>query len=681
MTDSAGSLGGYRAHLDGLRAVAVYLVVAFHAGIGRASGGFIGVDVFFVLSGYLVTTVLLRDIDGPGGRIRLSRFYARRVRRLIPASAVVLVATAIVYSRTGTFVENLDARSAIRAAALYVSNWHFIGQSSDYFAADIGASPVLHFWSLSVEEQFYFLWPLLLTGLVVACRRLGTRQRAAVRGAVVALGLASALAALHISGTDLNRAYYGTDTRAYQLLAGAALALTPQVVNRASRLVPAALLAVGAGGLMGALLLLATNQIDIDPIQRGVVTAIVVVGLLVVLEASRGGLGARLLSLAPVVYLGKVSYGTYLWHWLVILQLQEHQPLGPVATFVVAGALATGLASLSYQLMELPIRSAPALDRVALPVVISGVVVSLLVGLLVVPKVLDRSSGRSTAPVAAGTGIASGSAVDPGWQEAWWDTFQPEECRESGSVPCELTTSGSRTALFVGDSHARMQTPMLIEIAEAHDIHLYGSYLELCPWPWGVRLNVVGDDGCFDQQDRIFGQVVPELDPDVVFLSSLALDDGMQPYAAIDREGGMIRPAETERLTETFERAVHDVVASLTEDGREVVMFEPVPIAPEDQDPLACLSKAKLIEECRFVTTVRPGIQERVMRDVADASAGSVASIDTDRLVCPFLPICDPVIDGLPVWRDNNHVTVSFWKHRRPEVERLLTDAGVLTAT
>ena len=128
---------GYRPHLDGLRAVAVYLVVAFHAGVARASGGFIGVDVFFVLSGYLVTGVLVRDLEGPDGRIGLARFYARRARRLLPAAAVTLVVTAIVFGSIGGRVEVLDARNAIRAASLYVANWHFIAKSADYFAADL----------------------------------------------------------------------------------------------------------------------------------------------------------------------------------------------------------------------------------------------------------------------------------------------------------------------------------------------------------------------------------------------------------------------------------------------------------------------------------------------------------------------------------------------------------------
>src|SRR5664279_6539655 len=170
----------YRPQLDGMRAVAVYLVVAFHAGLARFTGGFIGVDVFFVLSGYLVTQLLLRDIHGQG-RIRFSRFYSRRFRRLLPAAFVVLLVTAAVYAAVAAPAAVTQALRSIRAAFLYVANWFFMRQSNRYFGGDINASPVVHFWSLSIEEQFYAVWPLLLGGLFVATRRIGRAQWQAIR--------------------------------------------------------------------------------------------------------------------------------------------------------------------------------------------------------------------------------------------------------------------------------------------------------------------------------------------------------------------------------------------------------------------------------------------------------------------------------------------------------------------
>src|SRR3954452_13908111 len=153
--------GGYRPYLDGLRAVAVYLVVFFHAGAARFGGGYVGVDVFFVLSGFLVTRLLLRDLHTMGS-VRFGRFYARRFRRLLPAAFATLIITALVFAAIASPVEVLDAAGGFKAAFLYVTNWYFIAQSADYFGANLASNPVLHFWSLAVEEQFYLLWPPLL---------------------------------------------------------------------------------------------------------------------------------------------------------------------------------------------------------------------------------------------------------------------------------------------------------------------------------------------------------------------------------------------------------------------------------------------------------------------------------------------------------------------------------------
>ncbi len=177
----------YRPHLDGLRALAVYLVLLFHAGSGVFSGGYIGVDVFFVLSGYLVTQLLLRDID-KGGAIRFARFYSRRFRRLLPAAFVALIVTAVVFTAISSPVEVSGAVGSFKAAFLYVANWYFIHHASGYFGADISTNPVLPFWSLAVEEQFYLLWPLTLGGIFVLSRRLQDRHRMHAIQIAVALG-------------------------------------------------------------------------------------------------------------------------------------------------------------------------------------------------------------------------------------------------------------------------------------------------------------------------------------------------------------------------------------------------------------------------------------------------------------------------------------------------------------
>ncbi|MFM7225674.1 MAG: acyltransferase family protein, partial [Actinomycetota bacterium] len=190
----------YRRHLDGLRTVAVVLVIAFHSGIDRLSGGFIGVDVFFVLSGFLVTGILVRDL-GSGRGVQWRRFYSRRVRRILPASVLTLVVTAVVYAAVASPLQQEDAFGGFRSAFLYIANWHFIQQSTDYFAADVDRNPVLHFWSLAVEEQFYLVWPFLFVGLCLATERIGRERWWMRRGVVLLAAVASAAAAVVIGDT------------------------------------------------------------------------------------------------------------------------------------------------------------------------------------------------------------------------------------------------------------------------------------------------------------------------------------------------------------------------------------------------------------------------------------------------------------------------------------------------
>src|SRR4051794_22386870 len=232
--EPAVSTAAYRPHLDGLRAVAVYLVVLFHAGAVRFAGGFIGVDVFFVLSGFLVTQLLLRDLAQES--IRFGRFYARRFRRLLPAAFVALIVTAVVFTAIARAGEVVDAVGSFKAAFLYVANWYFIHHSTGYFGADISENPVLQFWSLAIEEQFYLLWPLTLGGLFLVTRRIDrARRMQVIRTAVLAGAVASALWALSLRTPALTRAYYGTDPRPYELRAGALPAPPPAWAERARR--------------------------------------------------------------------------------------------------------------------------------------------------------------------------------------------------------------------------------------------------------------------------------------------------------------------------------------------------------------------------------------------------------------------------------------------------------------
>ncbi len=675
-SDVAGArVAGYRPFLDGLRAVAVYLVVVFHSGSEPFTGGYVGVDVFFVLSGFLVTQLLMRDLEG-GGSISLGRFYSRRFRRLLPAAFVVLVVTALVYSALASPIEVAQSVNGFRASFLYYANWEFIAQSSDYFGADINANPVLQFWSLAVEEQFYLLWPLLLGGLFAISVRFRSRQWLMIRVVVLGGAVASLLWALSLRTANPNRAYYGTDARAYQLLAGALLALTPGLITSLDGFTRTA--RVVAATSVAALIVVASSWVQLNAIERGVAATIIAIALLITLEISQGGLAQRTLSLAPVVYLGKISYGTYLWHWPVVLVMARTSNLSPLSTVALTVLIATGLASLSYQILEYPVRLSTLLDRYRIPVIAAGLAISAVSGLFVVPRMLETAVSSSEGPVVAEVS-GGGTPIPDGVEGAFFDRFDFNRCSPGRGVSCVLVEGQGPKVLIVGDSHAGMLTPMFSGIAERHGAELSVGFLSYCPWTSGIRYAGIGGT-CFAEQKTMFGETIPELDPDIVVLVHRSYDDPANRLDLADVDAGRLASGSDEATAAIRER-ITDVVDGLRADGRLVVMIEPVPVAPRDQNPLTCLSGADFVESCRFVTQTEPTPEEQIMRQVAKEDAG-VWSLDLDSLVCPYQPICDPVVLGMVVRSDDNHLTTKFATAVLSDaVDEFLIKNGVLAAT
>ena len=422
--------------LDGLRAVAVYLVVAFHAGLTRFEGGFIGVDVFFVLSGFLITRLLLVEhIDH--GRIDLPQFYARRVRRLLPASWIAIVITSVLYVGVATPFEREAVVGDARASLFYVANWNFIRKGQDYFAESIESSPFLHLWSLAVEEQFYIVWPLVMLGVLAIWRR--SARLAA--GLVIGASLLGAAWAAWMAGDNLVRAYYGTDTRAYQLLAGAGLAfvLTRRSGSLREPRWPAVPTPALIGGLV-AIIVLATS-FGFDPVHRGLLTAIsTLIVIWAVVEtksadrSTRRSIAMVVLGSRPMVRLGNISYATYLWHWPIVIVLGRVFEVGPRTMFVIAALTSTGLAKLSMDLVERPIRRASreSTRRRDLLTIAGAIATTLALGLAIVPAMLrsdvamlravDRPGFSSTAPdadpPAAPVGNADALSDDSSTNEA-----------------------------------------------------------------------------------------------------------------------------------------------------------------------------------------------------------------------------------------------------------------------
>jgi peptidoglycan/LPS O-acetylase OafA/YrhL len=339
----------FRSDIEGLRAVAVLLVVLFHAGLGF-SGGLVGVDVFFVLSGFLITGLLLRELDATG-TISLARFYARRVRRLLPAAILVLLVTLLL---SIAFLPPLllpGVAGDVAAAAAYVSNVGFAIQATDYFAAGQAPSPVLHFWSLGVEEQFYLFWPALL--LLVAGGARGRGYRVAITVMAVA-GVSFALS-LWLTQTNQPWAFFSLPTRAWELGLGAILAVTGTRLRATPK--PLAAAAGWAGMALILLAGLAINQATPFPgtaaLLPTVGAALVVVGGA---RATRRG-PAHLLATRVPRFLGRISYSLYLWHWplLVIPAAAAGADPPPVARLALVG-FAIVLAWVTQSIVEDPLR-------------------------------------------------------------------------------------------------------------------------------------------------------------------------------------------------------------------------------------------------------------------------------------------------------------------------------------
>jgi peptidoglycan/LPS O-acetylase OafA/YrhL len=350
--------------LDGLRAIAVLAVIAYHAGSAQVSGGFLGVEVFFVISGYLITALLLAE-HRRHGRIDFVRFWLRRARRLLPA-LFFLLAAILAFAVVVVPDEIARLRTDALAAMAYLTNWHLIAGDQSYFETIGRPSLFLHLWSLAIEEQFYLLWPVVLAVLLMAGRRTGLALTL-----VGAIGSAAWMAFLFDPGADPSRLYYGTDTRLTGLLLGAALAFiwvpvttiggdgTPIPRVWTSRRVGKWLDLVGVMGLAGLGLFFVAADAFEPYLYRGGLALLAVVTTAVIAAAvhPRARVG-RLMDRGPMRWIGTRSYAIYLWHWPIFTLTRPDLDLtlDPLSLLVVRLGLTAIMAEISYRLVEMPIR-------------------------------------------------------------------------------------------------------------------------------------------------------------------------------------------------------------------------------------------------------------------------------------------------------------------------------------
>jgi peptidoglycan/LPS O-acetylase OafA/YrhL len=661
----------FRRDIEGLRAVAILGVLLAHAKVGLFEGGYCGVDVFYVISGFLITGILFRELEG-SKTISLVGFYARRARRILPMAALVIVAVLLTSLVVFNPVErNLLTHDAV-AASLYVVNWRFVQESVDYFGPSSATSPLQHYWSLSIEEQFYLVWPGLLLIATLWWRRVGRPSRhaaAVVLGAVAVLSLAYS-----ISYTDSHppEAYFSTFTRLWELALGGLLALAP--LRPLS--IPWSRVLAGAGlaAIVGAYVLL-----DAGSAFPGYLALIPTLGSAAVIAAGvgwRDSAPIRPMSSAPVQYIGRVSYSWYLWHWpFVVFAGAEWGPLSTAeATAAVAASFVPTV--IGHHLVEGPVMRSELLRR--RPWAALGVgALATFAGLAAAGLVWFAKPDIPTLPASKVEGAAalkrqqvpqeSADALSPNPLEAGGDIgrLDADGCLltfdETESGKCTYTWgNGDTKVVLLGDSHAAPLFAPLEQIGRERGWSLTGLAKDGCPPANAlvVRPKLGGPyDDCQTWRESALRRIEAEK-PDLVVVT------GDQYYDALGPDGSGLASADSDR---TLEAGYADTLKRLEATGAKVAAVRDIPEAPLDV-PGCVAESLDSLDDCGFAADSRKpsGWDLRAIRSVP-----GVDLVDLTKYICPD-GHCRAVIGDAVTYLDTNHLTATFARTLAPMIEREL---------
>nr|QZD55752.1 acyltransferase [Glycomyces sp. TRM65418] len=667
--------------------MAVGAVIAAHIHFFYSEGGFVGVDVFFVISGFLITSLLLREIDRTG-RVSIAGFYARRAVRLLPAAALVLTATLAASWLWLPRTRLPDIATDAAAAALNVVNIRLAREGTDYLNDDAVPSPLQHFWSLAVEEQFYIVWPLLLLAIAFAARRVWGgrfaprghlhRRRIMLTAAVLAVvAIGSFSLSVTQSAADPVWSYFGIHTRAWELAAGAGVAL---VAARLRRL-PAALAALASwAGL--ALVVASVLLIDESTAFPGSAAALPVAGTALVIAAGcaphRFG-ATTVLGLEPLQYIGKISYGLYLWHWPLIIigptiigveaPRLRHYLLLMVAAFLLSVA--------TFHLVEQPIRTRRPLVQVPSRALAMGgglVSIALAASILASLQPMPTTGNEEAAEITGNDAtvwelLGNASDVDnvpanltPALDDARLDqpALQSDGClvaRDSTEVMEDGCwygdPEGDRTVVLFGDSHAAQWFPALNQLAQASGYRLLAMTKANCSVPdvdaYDEKLKREYTE-CPEWKDRVF-DLLDEVEPDIVVASAFDAKNVLADDPAQAWVDGWT--ASVERLQETG-AAVYYIA-----DNPRLGVDPPTCLADNPEDASVCVGDLD-------ASVIEPERREQTMAAVADTGATVVDPIpwvcDVDSGTCPV------VIGNLLLYRDSNHLSARFVAELAPQI-------------
>jgi len=738
---SAGEKDGFRPDIEGLRGIAVSLVVLFHASLLsgwffhfsgvdfwfvqlpgadiKPSGGFIGVDLFFVVSGFLITGLLVRERER-SGRISFSRFYARRVRRILPAALVVLLVTFVAANSLTTLVDRPSVMQDGASAALSIANIRF-AWTTDYFNP-VSYSPFLHYWSLGVEEQFYFVWPALMAVVAWKAPRLGAGI------ALTIVVVASFAASLMITDSNSSWAFYMLPTRAWQLAAGGLIAVGAGSLNRMPQAIRASVgqLLVFVG--WGALAALITAAFAIDSVATpypGMAAIIPTIAgvLLIVSGQERTGPGV-LLRLAPVRFLGKISYSLYLWHWPILI-LGGIWLVGPLGTIsakqaLALAAVAVPVAAASWLLIEEPFRRGqiplPRPSRVVgvglaamLAVAVAGssfyfgaqsalgaisgeadptptptpaaeiatpsptatptptVLVSVPPDATPTPVPAMTPALTPTPEPPAPTSFAITSAIKPALGKVATDYEQPwhDNCLgwKGSTFPVQSSKciygdpSGTYTVAFVGDSHASALFPGVNAVAKAHGWKLI-PYLKI-------------DCSFLDLNDLVyFGP------PTVAYPECMTWNRAVvrmlqksPPDLVIISMSRWIFTASNVGVT-TQTNALISMINKIPKSSKVVIIQDP-PLPTAQPVPECLSSYLNDYRRCAYTRTVGFGSYMGTREQNAAKATGAGLIVLTDQ-ICPGTGNCPVVINNIIAWRDQHHLTATFAATLGPAIDEQL---------
>ena len=639
----------YRAEIDGLRAVAVSLVVLFHAGFGGTPGGYVGVDVFYVISGYLITSLLMRELDARG-TIRLLDFWGRRMRRILPAGVLVLCVSLIGATALLPPLRASDAAHDLPAAALYVINWRLADKAVDYFAAETEPSVYLQYWSLAIEEQFYAVWPLLVLGVALLAFRFSRKpapaQRVVLWTAIV-ISLISFAVCLALTRENQPYAFFGTFSRAWQLGLGAIIGLAPHVTMGSRLRRTLALLGLSAILAAGLLFTRETPYPGFAALLPTVGTAAIIFA---VREQDLGGaIGAGLRS-SPLVHVGKWSYSWYLWHWPVLVLgtavLGAPTPIA-LGLLVLASLL---LACLTYYTVEQPARFWPYLTSSPGRSVAAGLALSL--GAAGLALLAQATFAKPTIILSTGTRLNAEAVRDDKTKDCLLshaETSTDEDCTFGDP-------SNSKQAVLFGDSHAAALLPAIKRAAETAGWTLLVRTKASCPSidvaTWSVQLNRAYEE-CSAWRAAVLAELA-RLDPEVIVLAN------MPSVPGLDKTQSGASPHETLLKGET------SLVDGLLKTTRaRIVLVKDVPQSP--RDPVTCLAGSPGNEAACAWPRRKAAAYPRATYD----GNKRVTVLDLNDAVCPQ-GTCGAVQNGLVVMRDSHHLTASFAATLAPRFEALL---------